>query len=75
MRRSPVCRRIGCVECKNRLVESIARELIAFQERHRELADTNGYVRDVLHEGARKARAMISETTAKVRDATGIDLF
>jgi hypothetical protein len=29
-------------------------------------------VRDILHEGGKKARVLFSETTAQVRDAMGI---
>ena len=66
---------LGCVACKDRLVQSISEVLIPFQEKRKELADKDALVREVLHEGAKKARAIISETTAQVRDAMGIQLF
>ncbi len=66
---------IGCVECKNRLVESIAVLIEPFQERRRELASQDALVREVLHEGGKKARQIITETTAIVRDKMGIVIY
>lgn len=66
---------IGCVECKDNLVASISKILIPFQERRRNLADKDDYVREVLHEGGKKARAKIAETVEEVREKMGIQLF
>ena len=66
---------LRCVDCKDRLVGSIAEVLLPFQEKRRELADKDALVRDILHEGGKKARALISETTAQVRDAMGITIY
>jgi len=66
---------IGCAECKHKLVDGIAEIILPFQERRRELADKDNYVREVLHEGGRKARAIIAETVAQVRDRMGIVLY
>ncbi len=66
---------IGCIECKHLLVDNIARVILPFQERRKELADKDGYVREVLHEGGKKARARIAETVAEVRDRIGIVLY
>jgi tryptophanyl-tRNA synthetase len=63
---------LKCVDCKNLLVDSIAQILLPFQEKRRELADKDSLVRDILHEGGKKARVLFSETTAQVRDAMGI---
>ena len=67
--------RIGCAECKHKLVDSIANIIPPFQERRRELADKDDYVREVLHEGGKKARAIIAQTVAQVRDRMGIVLY
>lgn len=67
-----VTAKIGCVECKNRLVDSIAAVLEPFQEARAKLADKDSYVEEVLCEGSRKARAIIAETVARVRDKMGI---
>lgn len=66
---------IGCKECKNKLVDNIARIISPFQERRLELADQDNYVREVLHEGGKKARARIAKTVAEVRERVGIVLY
>lgn len=66
---------IGCVACKHRLVDSLAVILEPFQARRAELADKDAYVREILHEGGKAARAIIAETVAEVRDKMGIVLY
>mgnify|MGYP001586350372 CR=1 FL=1 len=66
---------IGCVECKERLVKSIATLLEPFQERRRELHDKDGEVCEILHEGGEKARAIITETVTEVRKKMGIVIY
>ncbi|MBI2636770.1 MAG: tryptophan--tRNA ligase [Parcubacteria group bacterium] len=66
---------IGCVACKERLVDSLAVMLEPFQARRAEFAGKDDYVREVLHEGGKAARAIIAETVAEVRDKMGIVLY
>lgn len=66
---------IGCVTCKNRLVDSIAAVLEPFQARRRELATNDDYVRDVLHEGGKRARAIIASTLDDVRSKMGVTVY
>lgn len=66
---------IGCVACKHKLVDSIAMILEPFQERRRELSSRDDYAREVLHEGGKRARKIIAETTAVVRDKMGITIY
>lgn len=66
---------IGCVECKNRLVDSLTTILEPFQERRAALANRNDDAREVLHEGGKNARRIIAETVAKVRDKMGIIVY
>src|SRR3989344_6030052 len=66
---------IGCAECKNILVDNIARILEPFQERRRELAEKNEYVREVLREGGKKAHRIISITVSEVREKMGITIY
>ncbi len=66
---------IGCVECKELLVRNISTILLPFQERRRAWAEKDDLVREILHEGGKKARARIAETTAEVRDKIGIRIF
>lgn len=66
---------IGCAACKHRLVDSIAKILEPFQEKRAQLAGQNDYVKDVLHEGGKKARARIKATVESVREKMGIVLY
>jgi tryptophanyl-tRNA synthetase len=63
---------IGCVDCKHRLVNHIAAILEPFQEKRRELAGKSDFVRDVLHEGGKRARTIIGDTVAEVREKMGL---
>lgn len=66
---------IGCAACKHRLVDGIAKILEPFQEKRARLANQNDYVRDVLHEGGKKARALIKPTIENVREKMGIVIY
>lgn len=68
------CRRgeIGCVACKKMMHESLNRILAPLRERRREITARRGYVREVLAEGALKARREASETLRMVREAMKI---
>lgn len=71
------CRKaqIGCTACKGRLVDSIASVLEPFQERRAELAGQDDYVRDVLYEGGRRARNIISRTLEDVQSKMGLVIY
>jgi len=66
---------IGCVGCKQKLVDNIARVLEPFQETRAKLAAKNDYVKDVLHEGGKKARTLIKPTVEVVRDRMGMVIY
>ena len=68
------CRRagIGCVDCKNMLLGHLSPELAPLRERREALAGNPGRVRQVLQDGAEKARAVASATLAEVRDSVRI---
>jgi len=66
---------IGCGECKERLIESIADILGPFQERRRELAERIDEVREILVEGGKRVRPLIAETTSEVREKMGVVLY
>ncbi|KKR45995.1 MAG: Tryptophan-tRNA ligase [Parcubacteria group bacterium GW2011_GWA2_40_14] len=66
---------IGCVECKHQLVDNIAKVLEPFQAARVEIVDKNDFVREVLHEGGKKARALIIETVKEVREKIGIVIY
>lgn len=66
---------IGCSDCKVALCDSIAKYLEPFQERRRELDGKTDEVTEILVEGGKRARAIVSETTAEVRDKMGVVLY
>ncbi len=59
--------RIGCVDCKKILAESISLNLEPFRERRASLASKPGYVNEVLADGASRAGAIAEETIREVR--------
>jgi tryptophanyl-tRNA synthetase len=59
--------RIGCVDCKKILAESISLNLEPFRERRAGLASKPGYVNQVLADGANRAEAIAEETIREVR--------
>lgn len=73
--RACLAARIGCAECKKRLVQSIATILEPFQERRAELAKKDDYAREVLHEGGKRARRIVKKTVDQVRDKMGIIVY
>jgi tryptophanyl-tRNA synthetase len=63
---------IGCVECKGILAEGINRSFAPFRERRRELAARPSHVKEVLAEGARRARALAMPTIEEVKQRMGL---
>ena len=59
---------VGCTECKKRLAARLASRLAPLQERRRALAENPGRIRDILAQGAEKARQCASATMRQVRD-------
>jgi len=60
--------RIGCVDCKKILAESINLNLEPFRERRAALAAKPGYVNQVLADGANRAEAIAKETLKEVKE-------
>jgi tryptophanyl-tRNA synthetase len=60
--------RIGCVDCKKILAESINSNLKPFRERRASLAARPGYVNQVLADGADRAEAIAKETIREVKE-------
>jgi len=60
--------RIGCVDCKKILAESINSNLKPFRERRASLASKSGYVNQVLADGANRAEAIAEETIREVKE-------
>jgi tryptophanyl-tRNA synthetase len=65
------CRRagIGCVDCKKLLAVNLNKHLEPFRGRRAEFASRPGYVQDVLHDGASRARVIAEKTMEEVREA------
>jgi tryptophanyl-tRNA synthetase len=59
---------IGCVECKQALAEGINKSLTPLRERRAEFAARPDEVDDILADGAKRARAIASETIREVKD-------
>ncbi len=60
--------RIGCVDCKKILAESINSNLKPFREKRASLASKPGYVNQVLADGANRAEAIAKETIREVKE-------
>jgi tryptophanyl-tRNA synthetase len=61
--------KVGDVEVKQKLAKALDAALDPLRARRAEIAARPGYVRDMLHEGSRKARIVAVETMDRVRDA------
>ncbi len=63
---------IGCLECKQPVIDSVLAELAPIQERARELEQDVGQVKAIIHEGCEAARDVARETLEEVRQAIGL---
>ncbi|GAB4455473.1 MAG: tryptophan--tRNA ligase [Anaerolineales bacterium] len=60
---------IGCVDCKKRFAANLNRHLEPFRAKRAELASKPDLVRDVLNDGAERARVIAQKTMEEVREA------
>ncbi len=63
---------IGCLECKQPVIDAINGELAPIRERARELEKDATYIRNILTEGSRRARDLAEETLTDVRRGMGL---
>ena len=63
---------IGCLECKQPVIDAINAELAPMQARIKEIEAKPNYVKEVLHDGCAKARRVAEETMLDVRAAMGL---
>jgi tryptophanyl-tRNA synthetase len=63
---------IGCLECKQPVVEAIQAELAPMQERAQIYIDDPTLVRNIVADGCEKARRLAEETMREVREAMGL---
>ncbi|MBI1423143.1 MAG: tryptophan--tRNA ligase [Gammaproteobacteria bacterium] len=64
---------IGCLDCKQRVIEAVLAELAPIQERARQFEQDKGLVRNIIHEGTEKARDVARQTMQEVRQAMGLE--
>ena len=62
----------GCVDCKRQLAVSINDFLEPIRERRREYESRPGYVREILNEGGKRARAIAVQTIEEVYEKMGL---
>jgi tryptophanyl-tRNA synthetase len=63
---------IGCVECKQPVIDAVLAELEPIQQRAHEYQDDMTAVRGIIDEGTEAAREVASDTLDSVRKAMGI---
>ena len=59
----------GCTECKKIMADKICDYLGVMREKRAKIEKNRNSVRDILHEGAKKARSIAQKTMAEVRQA------
>lgn len=64
--------KIGCLECKQPVIESILHEQQPILERAQEYIDDPRLVRSIIADGSEKARKMAQETMRDVREVMGL---
>ncbi|MDR0672640.1 MAG: tryptophan--tRNA ligase [Zoogloeaceae bacterium] len=63
---------IGCVDCKQPVIDGILKEQAPLRERAEYYQDNPALVRDILNDGCAKARELARETLRDVREAMGV---
>ena len=64
---------IGCLECKQPVIDAINRELAPIRERAQRYLDDPQLVRNIVADGCERARKLAEETMRDVRGAMGLD--
>jgi len=64
---------IGCIECKQPIIDAITKELKPMQERAIHYVENPDLVKSVVAEGCEKASKLARETMREVREAMGLD--
>ena len=64
---------IGCLECKQPLIQSVLAEQAPMRERAQRYVDDPTLVRSIIADGCEKARDLAAETMREVREAMGLD--
>lgn len=64
---------IGCVQCKQPVIDGVVAELTPIQQRAAEYAEDPSLVKNIVSEGCEKARKLARDTMREVRDAMGLN--
>jgi len=64
---------IGCLECKQPVIEGVIAELKPMRERAQRYLDDPTLVKNIVADGCEKARKLADETMRDVRDVMGLD--
>jgi tryptophanyl-tRNA synthetase len=64
---------IGCIECKQPVIDAVLKELAPIQERARAYTEDPDTVRNIIADGCEKARDLARETMRDVRDSMGLN--
>lgn len=63
---------IGCIECKQPVIDAVLAELKPIQERAAQYAEDPTLVKNIVADGCEKARKLARETMRDVREAMGL---
>jgi tryptophanyl-tRNA synthetase len=64
---------IGCLECKQPVIDAVIEELKPMRERAEKYLEDPTLVRSIIADGCEKARKLAQETLREVRQAMGLD--
>ena len=64
---------IGCLECKQPVIDAMLKELAPIQERARAYTEEPDVVKHIIADGCEKARGLARETMRDVREAMGLN--
>ncbi|MCX7179913.1 MAG: tryptophan--tRNA ligase, partial [Proteobacteria bacterium] len=64
---------IGCIECKQPVIDAVLREQEPMHERAQVYLDDPHLVRNIIADGCEQARKLAQETMRDVREAMGLD--
>jgi tryptophanyl-tRNA synthetase len=63
---------IGCIDCKQPLIEAVVTEIRGIRERSAEFAANPARLRSIIDNGCERARVVANETMNEVRSAMGL---
>jgi tryptophanyl-tRNA synthetase len=64
--------KMGCIECKIPVIDSIVDELLPIQDRINKYKSEPSLIQEIIFDGSERARSVAKETMKDVRDAMGL---